>query len=140
MDERAVCSCLPGMFGAPPNCRPECVIHQDCPSNRACIKNRCEDPCIGSCGFNAICTATNHRPVCLCIEGYEGDPYAGCTMRQSKYILNFPMDDVYIKTIFTLLYYIFNIIYINLVFYSYCMKKISSYSPFYFILYKLQCI
>lgn len=74
------------MFGAPPNCRPECVIHQDCPSNRACIRNRCEDPCVGSCGFNAICSTQNHKPVCSCLDGYEGDPYAGCNMRQSEYL------------------------------------------------------
>lgn len=77
------------MFGAPPNCRPECVIHQDCPHNRACIRQRCEDPCIGACGFNAICTAQNHRPTCSCIEGHEGDPYAGCNLRQSEYKLFF---------------------------------------------------
>lgn len=85
IDDRATCSCLAGMFGAPPNCRPECVIHQDCPSNRACISQRCEDPCVGACGFNAVCISQNHRPICSCIEGYEGDPYAGCNMRASKY-------------------------------------------------------
>lgn len=74
------------MFGAPPNCRPECVIHQDCPSNRACIRQRCEDPCAGACGFNALCTAQNHKPVCSCLEGYEGDPYAGCNTPQSEYL------------------------------------------------------
>lgn len=83
------------MFGAPPNCRPECVIHQDCPSNRACIAQRCEDPCVGACGFNAVCTSQNHRPICSCIEGHEGDPYAGCSMRASKYkftcLLSFSM-------------------------------------------------
>lgn len=80
------------MFGAPPNCRPECVIHQDCPSNRACIAQRCEDPCAGSCGFNALCSTLNHKPICSCIEGYEGDPYAGCSMRASKYQLkNIPI-------------------------------------------------
>lgn len=85
VENRAACSCLPGMFGAPPSCRPECVIHQDCPSNRACIAQRCEDPCVGACGFNAVCTSQNHRPICSCIEGHEGDPYAGCSMRASKY-------------------------------------------------------
>lgn len=73
------------MLGAPPNCRPECVIHQECPSNRACIAQQCQDPCVGSCGFNARCTTQNHQPICSCIEGYEGDPYASCTPSQSKY-------------------------------------------------------
>lgn len=85
LDGRAVCSCSFGMLGAPPNCRPECVIHQECPSSRACIAQQCQDPCIGSCGFNARCTTQNHQPICSCIEGYEGDPYASCTPRQSEY-------------------------------------------------------
>lgn len=74
------------MFGAPPNCRPECVINQDCPSNRACIRQRCEDPCIGICGFNAQCSTQNHQPTCSCIESFEGDPYTACRMRESEYI------------------------------------------------------
>lgn len=87
INNRAECSCLPGMFGAPPSCRPECVINQDCPSNRACIRQRCEDPCVGTCGFNALCTTQHHQPKCSCLEGYEGDPYTGCNMHQSEYIL-----------------------------------------------------
>lgn len=71
-DNRAVCSCANGMLGAPPNCRPECVIHEDCPSNRACQNQKCVDPCIGSCGWSARCTVQNHKPICSCIEGYEG--------------------------------------------------------------------
>lgn len=78
-DERAVCSCVQGMLGAPPNCRPECVINSDCPTNRACIQQKCKDPCDGSCGFNAECHVRNHQPVCFCYNGYEGDPYAGCS-------------------------------------------------------------
>lgn len=87
VNNRAECSCLEGMFGAPPNCRPECVINQDCPSNRACIRQRCEDPCIGTCGFNALCNTQHHQPKCSCLDGYEGDPYTGCHMHQSEYIL-----------------------------------------------------
>lgn len=84
LNERAVCSCTTGMFGAPPNCRPECSIHQDCPSNRACLNQKCKDPCIGTCGFNARCTTQNHQPSCTCMEDHEGDPYAGCNQRQGK--------------------------------------------------------
>jgi len=73
------------MFGAPPSCRPECVINQDCPSNRACIRQRCEDPCVGTCGFNALCTTQNHQPKCSCLESYQGDPYTGCNMIESEY-------------------------------------------------------
>lgn len=83
-DERAVCSCTAGMLGAPPNCRPECIIHQDCPSNRACLNQRCQDPCVGSCGFNAQCLVHNHHPQCKCFDNHEGDPYAGCNLKQGK--------------------------------------------------------
>lgn len=85
-DDRAVCSCLASMLGAPPNCRPECVIHQDCPPNRACQSQKCQDPCVGSCGFNARCDVQNHRPICTCFEGHDGDPYASCTPRARKYL------------------------------------------------------
>lgn len=99
IDGRAVCSCAYGMLGAPPNCRPECVIHQECPSNRACIAQQCQDPCIGSCGFNARCTTQNHQPVCSCIEGFEGDPYASCNQRQSEYIFSI-LRDIYLDYLF----------------------------------------
>lgn len=99
LDARAVCSCSFGMLGAPPNCRPECVIHQECPSNRACIAQQCQDPCIGSCGFNARCTTQNHQPICSCIEGFEGDPYASCTPSQSKYkLFNYTIDCKFFET------------------------------------------
>lgn len=47
------CSCLPNYFGKPPNCRPECVVNSDCPSDKSCIAERCRNPCEGSCGFNS---------------------------------------------------------------------------------------
>ena len=36
----AACSCLPGYIGVPPNCRPECVLHSECPSNLAWIREK----------------------------------------------------------------------------------------------------
>lgn len=66
------------MLGAPPNCRPECLIHADCPTRLACLQSKCRDPCTGSCGFNARCTVINHQPVCSCEPGYQGDPFNGC--------------------------------------------------------------
>lgn len=66
------------MLGAPPNCRPECLIHADCPTKLACLQSKCRDPCTGSCGFNAKCTVINHQPVCSCESGYQGDPFSGC--------------------------------------------------------------
>lgn len=75
------CSCLPNYIGAPPNCRPECVIHSECASNLACIKEKCSDPCPGACGLNAVCSVYNHNPVCTCLEGYEGDALSSCAPR-----------------------------------------------------------
>ena len=44
----AACQCIPGYFGDPyVACRPECVVHSDCPSNKACQRNKCIDPCPG---------------------------------------------------------------------------------------------
>lgn len=72
------CSCLTSFIGSPPNCRPECTIHADCPSDRACINSKCQDPCPGSCGVSAVCNVLNHIPICTCIEAYVGDPFTSC--------------------------------------------------------------
>lgn len=76
--ESPACSCLENFVGVPPNCRPECIINPECSSNRACINQKCRDPCPGSCGSNAICNVINHNPVCSCIPGFTGDPFRGC--------------------------------------------------------------
>lgn len=72
------CSCLEGYTGSPPSCRPECTINSECQSNLACIREKCRDPCPGSCGVGAQCTVINHTPICSCIEGYTGDPFSSC--------------------------------------------------------------
>lgn len=74
----AVCSCLPSYIGRSPNCRPECAVNSDCPSNLACINQKCKNPCIGSCGSNAECTVSSHVPQCSCIAGFIGDPFRSC--------------------------------------------------------------
>jgi len=75
------CSCRPGYFGSPPNCRPECTINAECSSNRACMQLKCRDPCPGSCGINAQCNVINHTPICTCVEGYTGDPFTSCQLK-----------------------------------------------------------
>lgn len=72
------CSCLRGYLGSPPSCRHECTINAECTSNQACIRNKCQDPCPGSCGINAVCNVFSHTPVCTCIDGYVGDPFTNC--------------------------------------------------------------
>lgn len=83
----AACTCLPNYIGRPPNCKPECMINEECAGNLACLQERCRDPCPGSCGNNAICSVIKHSPICHCIDGYTGDPFSGCTPVPSKYTL-----------------------------------------------------
>lgn len=73
------CSCLPNFIGSPPGCKPECVINQECVSSKACIRQRCDDPCLGACGFSATCTVRNHAAICTCFENYVGDPFTSCS-------------------------------------------------------------
>lgn len=73
------CSCLPDFIGSPPTCRPECVLSSECPSQLACINQKCRDPCPGSCGANANCRVVNHIPICTCNEGFTGDPFSLCS-------------------------------------------------------------
>lgn len=75
----AVCSCLAGYFGDPnTGCRPECVINNDCATNRACVRNKCIDPCPGTCGQNAQCNVFNHIPMCTCLPGMAGNALVSC--------------------------------------------------------------
>lgn len=147
VNNRAECSCAAGMFGAPPNCRPECVINQDCPSNRACIRQRCEDPCIGICGFNALCSTQNHQPKCSCIEGFEGDPYTACRMRESEYIfsaylLSFPRARTWAREPLPLMLNVpfsgaldvLGLWYTSYACSSYCVHMVASISIYIFIL------
>lgn len=80
------CTCQMNYVGAPPNCRPECVVNTDCPSNLACISEKCRDPCPGSCGFNAECRVQNHIPICSCIPSFTGDPFTQCSQIVGMYI------------------------------------------------------
>lgn len=76
--DRPTCSCLANYIGSPPNCRPECVVNTDCPSDKSCIAERCRNPCEGSCGFNSECRIQNHIPICTCLPRFTGDPFTQC--------------------------------------------------------------
>ncbi|RZC36331.1 hypothetical protein BDFB_000153 [Asbolus verrucosus] len=78
VNEQAVCSCLADYIGSPPNCRPECVVSSECPLTKACVNQKCVDPCPGTCGLNTRCEAINHSPICSCQSGYTGDPFTRC--------------------------------------------------------------
>lgn len=74
------CSCVDNYIGNPyEGCRPECTVNSDCTSDRACIRSKCQNPCPGTCGTNAICQVINHLPVCLCQSGYSGNPFTYCS-------------------------------------------------------------
>ena len=77
----ASCKCLPELQGNPYiECKPECTINSECPDNRACIQNKCKDPCPGVCGRNAFCLVQNHNPNCKCDPGFSGDPFRVCNL------------------------------------------------------------
>lgn len=81
----ATCSCQEQYFGSPPNCRPECMVSSDCMPNRACINQKCVDPCIGACGVNAKCTVVNHNALCSCPRNYIGDPFVSCAIEKREF-------------------------------------------------------
>jgi hypothetical protein len=78
-ENRPVCSCLENFIGKPPHCRPECVLNSECPLNKACIREKCIDPCKNACGQNADCKVVSHSAQCSCKKGYEGDSFVGCS-------------------------------------------------------------
>ena len=71
-------------MGANGVCEPdlECRLDDDCIDIKYCelANNTCGDPCVKwPCGANAFGTPGGHRCQCQCIEGYQGDPYTGCS-------------------------------------------------------------
>ena len=74
-----VCECSPEYVGNPYEaCRPECVLNTECNRDQTCIRNKCRDPCPGTCGQNARCDVINHIPTCSCPSGFTGDPFSNC--------------------------------------------------------------
>ena len=74
-----VCECSPECVGNPHEaCRPEWVLNTECNRDQACIRNKCRDPCPGTCGQNARCDVINHIPTCSCPSGFTGDPFSNC--------------------------------------------------------------
>ncbi|GLH00238.1 Uncharacterized protein GBIM_06672, partial [Gryllus bimaculatus] len=64
--------CRPVLLPVPPGC----TADTDCPATEACISRMCRNPC--NCGANAKCLVQNHRPVCSCEEGFEGNANIAC--------------------------------------------------------------
>lgn len=55
------------------------MMNSECPMTRACINMKCQDPCPGVCGNNALCSVVNHSPTCACILGHRGNPFETCS-------------------------------------------------------------
>lgn len=69
--------------------QPECVFDSDCPDSDWCNNGICEDACLKKiCGINALCNATQHKGVCICITGYSGDAEVEC--KPITYRTDFP--------------------------------------------------
>jgi hypothetical protein len=83
---QSVCSCLSGYVGYPPGCRPECTVSSECTPKKACLDNKCVNPCPTPCGINTNCVVNNHSPFCTCKEGFTGDPFSSCFPISSKII------------------------------------------------------
>lgn len=85
--KNGVCTCLPEYQGDPySGCRPECVLNSDCPRDKACLKNKCENPCPGVCGKNAVCEVHNHIPMCSCTKGLSGNAFVECKSTPCMYL------------------------------------------------------
>lgn len=74
-------------MGIPPNCRPECTINSECPTDKACVNRKCINPCKDQCGKNANCRVIAHNPMCSCQEHYTGDPFTYCMPGKFKIII-----------------------------------------------------
>lgn len=63
--------------------RPQCTTHADCPDDRVCRSHVCDSPC-DECGVNTNCNVVEHRAVCICPRGYQGDPRVQCSRGEIK--------------------------------------------------------
>lgn len=81
----ALCKCLNGYIGEPPNCHTECEQHSNCTDGKSCINHKCTDQCESVCGENAECKLTNHIPICQCPSTHDGDPFVKCEAKR-KYL------------------------------------------------------
>lgn len=79
------CNCLSEYQGDPyVECRPECVLNSECPRDKSCVRNKCVDPCPGTCATNAICEVHNHVAMCHCPDKMTGNAFFECRTVLSK--------------------------------------------------------
>lgn len=95
VNDQPVCSCLPNYLGAPPNCKSECVVNSECKPTRACVNQRCINPCPKPCGQNTECKVINHSPVCSCKSGFSGNAFTMCSRVLRKLRFNVFSKNIY---------------------------------------------
>ena len=60
-------------------CLEGCRSNLDCANELSCVKGKCADACTkNNCGEKALCRVSDHRALCLCPEGYQGEPTVKC--------------------------------------------------------------
>lgn len=74
-------TCPPGQLCKNGACLAGCRTNADCNNDQSCINGQCLDPCKrdNTCGENAICRTVDHRVLCLCPDGFQGEPTKKCT-------------------------------------------------------------
>lgn len=53
-----------------------CISDGDCENDKSCVNGICRNPC--NCGTNAECRIKDHKPICTCTQGYQGNPETKC--------------------------------------------------------------
>uniref|UniRef100_A0A336M6G4 CSON012590 protein n=1 Tax=Culicoides sonorensis TaxID=179676 RepID=A0A336M6G4_CULSO len=78
IDHVTYCACPEGFTGNPyEEC---CSDDSQCEIQKSCNQGTCQNVChTNACGTNAICAAQNHRPMCYCPAGHNGNPMVECT-------------------------------------------------------------
>lgn len=77
--------CLISVSSPPiPKPVPECYSDDECSYDKACLNERCINPCLRDrpCGIGAFCSVNNHKAVCTCPIGFEGSPHTECLPRK----------------------------------------------------------
>jgi len=67
-------------FGLEPERDQGCLSHDQCQDMEACRGGNCVNPCLDSspCARTAQCLAQQHRAICSCPQGTQGDPFTNC--------------------------------------------------------------
>ena len=79
---KSLCLCPQGTQRINNKCvKTQCTINSDCSSDKQCLDGLCVNPCSlpQTCGLNAQCFVSGHRPQCSCPPGFIGNPTRQCT-------------------------------------------------------------